>query len=696
MTISAGQSPLASRRKSNVPRPPRDPFDLKLDDDQRKALAVFLCEQIQNGLDARSSQDAEVDYWWTLYEQARTRLGRNAPWPDAADLTSYLASEKVDALHARILRALWSDPVWTVEGWGEAAARAPFVEEFHQWKVEEERLQGVLDKLALQALVEPRGLLEIAEGTEMRTVRKRITAKVETDPLTGGMVFDEKGPALQTKPDGTYQEAGPNDPGAETVMDVTDRVRTGPVYRILPYRDSVILPGHARDAQEIWGYGKRFWRTIGDLTRQAEAGRYDVDAIDRMSTVTDRETDAALKRARMDVAPQDDPSTAEKELWELLILLDLNLFFESRTLKGLPAKTYNGARWFLTTVHLPTQQLLRVQHDDLERSRFVPVILFPRSDRATEGYSFVGHKLITTIEEHTAWRNMAADRASMVAQAPIKRLTGALWDPEEQPWGPKAVIDVRDMRELEPVAVPDLTSGVFTHIEMMERTADRLSGVNDVASGQVATDSRTLGEIQMATEQSFVRMDLVVRRFQEAMEDIAQIRHAILKRMLAEQPDGITPPASMLSSLEGRGVSIDEFLPDQKVTAELLEGAFRFKPHGSVETADPNRLRADFVSGLQALGPLMQAFPALAAMFQTPQAARAMGRQFLRVFRVPNAQAFLGSPAQDLQQQLMAQLMPILQGQAAPLGGAPSGLPMGNGPTSPGAPAPGPLAPGVL
>ena len=34
---------------------------------------------------------------------------------------------------------------------------APLVEEFHQWKAEEERLQGVIDKLVLQALIEPRG-----------------------------------------------------------------------------------------------------------------------------------------------------------------------------------------------------------------------------------------------------------------------------------------------------------------------------------------------------------------------------------------------------------------------------------------------------------------------------------------------------------------------------------------------------------
>lgn len=76
---------------------------------------MHLCEQITDGINARASAELDVDYWHQLYEQARTR-GKRAPWPDAADLTSYLPSEKVDALHARILRTISSEPVCTVEG----------------------------------------------------------------------------------------------------------------------------------------------------------------------------------------------------------------------------------------------------------------------------------------------------------------------------------------------------------------------------------------------------------------------------------------------------------------------------------------------------------------------------------------------------------------------------------------------------
>ena len=653
----------------------RDPFDLPLSDDQAKSLGLFLCDELQKGLDARASLEQDVDYWHQLYEQARTRQGRNAPWPDAADLTSYLACEKVDAIQARLMDTVWVNPIWSVEGWGDAADRAPFVEEFTQWKAEEGRLQATIDKLSLISLIEPRGLVEVYEGTEMRVTRKTVMAKVKTDPLTGGMLYNEDlEPDIEYGPDGKAVPAGPQDIGAETVLDERARVRTGPVERIIPYRDSVILPGHARDKEEIWGYGKRLWRRYADIQRQATAGQYDTEAVRRMTESGDKEPDQALQRSGHTVAPSES-TTAEKELWEVLVLLDLNTYFPSVSLPKLRGADYHGARWYLVTLHVPSQQLLRAQHDDLERSRFVLVNLFPRPDRATEGFSLIGHKLGTIIDEHTAWRNMAADRGAMVAQAPIKRLVGALWDPYEQPWGPRAVIDVRDMNEVQAVDVPDYTASAMNHIQMCEQTAERVVGVNDISAGQVSSESRTLGEVQMATAASEIRMKQIIRRFQESMEEIAQIRHAILKRAVAESQDGIEPPQSMMASLEGRGVDVMSAMPDKKVTAALLEGVFRFKPRGSVETADPVRQQQNMVQMTQMLPALLQMFPMMVPMFQTPQAARAMGREFLKVFQVENTQAFLGSPAQDLMQTQALDQMGGLGGMFGGMGmGGPPGM----------------------
>jgi hypothetical protein len=639
-------------------RKSRDPFDVTLSEDARQELTLWIVDELQNAMDARASAQVECDYWHRLYEQGRTR-STNAPWANAADLTSYLATQNVDALQARLMKTINVEPMWTVEGWGAGADRAPIVEDFHQWKSEEEGLQSILDRLSLISLIEPRGLLEVREGTEMRRVRKKTWVAMDTvempDPATGLMdrvpVFDEQGAAkLRMGEDGKYVEpTDPSQPAVEVVVDSLEPVRVGPQYRILPYRDSLVLPGHARDKDEIWGYAKRFWKRIPDLQKAAKAGLYDADAVESLTTVGDREPDPALQRSGMTIANQEG-HTAEKELWEVLLLKDLD---------------GKGERWYLVTVSILQHVLLRVQHDDIDRSRFVLFNLFPRPDRVTEGFSLVGHKLITTIEEHTAVRNMRADRSSMAAQAPIKRLLGALWDPLEQPWGASAVIDVRDMRELEPVVVSDVPASVVDWARDCERIAERLVGVNDIATGQtVQSSAKTLGEVQMATEQSFVRMDLVIRRFQESMEDLAAIRHAIWKRVLAEQPEGVEPPQGILVGLEARGLS----LPGGRMTAGLLDGQFRFKPRGSVETADPRALRADFNQMLQALPVLLQVFPLLQqALTMNPQAARALLEQFVRVYRIPNRQAFLSGAAMIQQQMQQMQQAQQLQQQQAQL-----------------------------
>jgi hypothetical protein len=118
-------------------------------------------------------------------------------------------------------------------------------------------------------------------------------------------------------------------------------------------------------------------------------------------------------------------------------------------------------------------------------------------------------------------------------------------------------------------------------------------------------------------------------------------------------------------------------LPGGRMTAAMLEGQFRFKPRGSVETADPRALRADFNQMLQALPALIQASPFLQqALLMNPQAARALLEQFVRVYRIPNRQAFLSGAAMIDQQ---AQQMAMMQ-QAQQMGLLPPGPPQGGPP----------------
>lgn len=670
-----------------MPKTPRSPYDVKISAEQREELTKFLSDELDRALAVRSVTEAETAYFHLLYEQGRTRGANNSPWPDAADLTSAIGTEKVDTMQAFIMESVFSDTICTVEGWGDAATRAPFVEEFHQWQAELEGFQSAFSNAVKLSLIEPYGMLEVYEERIKRPVRKTINALLALGPDGAALIDENMKPVLQQNPDGSYIEAQPPMPAgpgmppplplpsAEVVIDSYEMVCNGPREREIPYRDCLILPNHARSKQEIWGYAKRFYRRVDELKERANQGIYNADAVNSLGDTDERASETTLSGQPIGV-PQKDDDLAELELWEITFLKALD-------------KT--GLRWWVATIHKDHPALLRLQYDDIGRPRYFPLRPYPRP-ASVEGYSLIGHKLITTIEENTAWRNMAADRGSMEVQAPLKRKLTAYWDPDEEPFGPKAVITVREMDEVQPMELPSQTRVAMEHINYSERQGERLTGVTDLSAGVTPSEDRTLGEREMQQSFGSLRTKEVVRNILEVMEDIYQVRHLMWERAIREQPDGMELPGSVLKGLETRGADVTQFLPNRKLTADMMVGPFRFKPKGSVENADKGKLRQDFAMSMQAIGQLSQMIPMIGMVMQNPQAAKAMLEQWVRLFNVQDKQAFLGSEAMMVMQpQSMMGAAPM----GATLGPVPPGAPVGQrqpvGPAGP--PPPGPMAP---
>jgi hypothetical protein len=675
----------------------RKPFEvtpkgISLDD-----LAVEWCRDLDEALAARTASDIEVTYFHALYEQGRTRTASTAPWADAADLTSFLGTQYVDALRARMVKTVMGvEPVYTVEGWGPAEKNAPFVEEFHQWQLEAEGFQNAFSRAVHLALIEPIGWLETYEDTIKRPVRKRIHAKLRLAPDGTALVGEDLQPLLEMGPDGTYVQAQGEEPSAEVDIDSYECIARGPRHRTVAWRDLVTMPGHAKEKADIWGYAKRFYRRADELKERVQQGLYDKAAVEALSQNDEHASDTTLAGQPLGITAKAT-ERAEKELWELLILKDLG----------------EGLRWYVATLHKDTQRLLRLQYDDIGRPRYFPLVPFPRPN-AIEGYSFIGHKLITVIEEHTAWRNASGDRRSLELQAPIKRKQGALWDPDEQPFGAKQVIDVREMDEVQAMDLPPASRVAGEEIDRVERNAERLAGITDVAAGVTSSEKRTLGEVNTTIEQSFVRMDEAIKNIQETLEEVAQVRHLMWKRALAELGDeGMPAPPSVTQALALRGTlqpgpsqpsgygggdyapqatlglevrapEVSGQLPNVRFTASMLEGVYRFKPRGSVETADRGKLRVDFNQMMQALGNYAAVNPYVRALLNTPQATKAILEQIVRLYHFQDKQSLIGSEVQAAAQRQLQQMM----APPMPPGGGPVG-PGGAG-SLPGAP---PMAP---
>jgi hypothetical protein len=586
-------------------------------------------------------------------------------------------------MRARFCKTIFVEPVWVVDGWGSAAPRASLVEEFHQWKQEEERLQGWLQRTLQLALIEGTGVLECSERADMIKQRKVRQLQPELHPgeQPGDpdmVVADDRGvvaPALDDQ--GAYMAAAaPETTGAITTpVDEFVPVRRGPSYRNVSLRDFLILPAHAQDDSEVWCYAKRFWRRLKELQSRATSGLYDKDAVEALAATSDRtrtELPQSVQAAGIDVAAQSTPTTIEKELWELHVLLDLD--------------NDGSEEWYIITLSSIHRQILRVQLDDLGLPRY---LLFRPAPNPLNVYgdSHVD-KLASIGEEHMGTRNAIADRSNLVNNAPIKRLRNSGWDMDEEPWGVGAVITVQDMNDVQPVALPDVPGSMAGREQAVIDAAERLSGLNDVTLGSAPQESRTLGEVQMVTEQSFVRIEEQVRNIQETMEDLFKIRHELWRRAADEAP--LEPSERFMQQLQFRQID----LKDGGIDGQALAGTFHGKPHGSVESADKSKQRSNYNGFMQVMGGFAQMNPSLQQVFSSPDVIVPLFEQALSLYDSPNKGQLMRALRQWQVQLAQQAMMPP---PPPPQPGAPAGAPVGAGapppPGGPGAPPPGPPPP---
>lgn len=652
------------------------------------ALASWLAQEIESALSGRSGIEQEIKYAWKLYQQDRTRSA--PPWPNAADLTSPIARESVDAFAARLMQTIFVEPMYTVEGWGDAATRAPFVEEFHQRMVEEERLQGFLDEVTTRALVEGVGILRVSEGQETRRERKQLRAQWQTTPDGSPLIGEDNQPVIVKDGIGNPVEAtDPNLPSVEGEFDVVEPVRIGPAYDVVPYLHQVLLPSHARTRTQVWGEGFRFYRRVPELTGLAKKGIYSTEAVEFLGEQDEKSSSLNDHPNEQKVVVDQRGPTAQKELWEVAFLADLD---------------GDGERWWLATLSVERRKLLRLKTNDrtTRTFRFIP---YPKPGSPDRGYSLITDVGRTVIEQDTAVRNMWADGCAMALARPILKRSGALWDEYEQPFGPMSVVTVRDKDEVSQLQMADVPRSIEAWHGFIRQDADRLFGQNDTSLGVDSGENNTLGEERLRAGYVEIRMDLLMKRMKEPLEELWHARHAIWKRTLASHESMTAPMQRALAGMsqkatqsvfgtQHQGVDFTS-INDGRTVAAMLEGAFWGKPRGSVETADPMRQMQGWLGFMKFLPALMQLNPSLAVIARTPEASKSMLEQSLRVFKVPDKQAWLGPEAQAAldafhQQQAMMQdprmqmLMSLAGGQQVP------GQPGQDGPPQQGPPQGGP------
>jgi hypothetical protein len=642
-----------------------DPYRVKLSPEDEQTFVQWLINEIQAADNARakSTQDhGRIDYWHELYEQTPQDL--SAAWPDAANLSSWLPVEKVDALRARLTQVVFGpSPICTVDGYGESQERCGKLEAFHEWKAKDEKLRTWFSRAIHTSLIEGNGILECSERRLVRKFQAQTRVHAVTDDF-GALQLDEHGrPTPKRGDDGQLEVC--DEPGCEKpslTVHYSDQaaVCDGPQYRVLSMKDFLFLPGHARDTSEVWGFAKRVFLRLPELEQRQRAGFY--RNVDQIGTDGDRDQREEDTRQGRTIAPQQGP-TAEKELWEVHLFYDID--------------DDGVEEWLIATVSVRFGVCLRLEHDSLRQVRFISLTPFPRAD-SVYGYSFVGDKIAGVAEEHAALRNQIADRGALATNAPIKRLKDGYWNPDDQPWGPNAVIEVARMDEIQQQQVADVPQSTVFQKRDCEEAAERISGLNDQSViGAGSPTQITATQVQQEAHASFVRIDEPVHHLQEAMAELYQLRNEIWRRSLLAQDSGVAPTSSVLRGLQTIGLTMPTEGPF-KFTHEDLTGHFSFVPKGSVETADKYRMREDFnLFFAQTLPAIAKVFPQLLQQIQTnPKVGEMILQKAFHLYGMSDLQSVFSSGGPP---------MPMTAPGMPGMPGMPPGMPSPQPPAGPGA-----------
>lgn len=605
---------------------------VKLSPEREGEVVSFLQDLLTRARSSRSQYVTDggyIDTWHALYEQ-QVRDESERPFEGAADLTTYIVTEKVDALAARLVQVIFhADPVCAAESWGRLEPnRQARVEAFHQWQADEEKVKLWVAKAVKMSLIEGTGVLAVDERPVLQKIKRTARVLLQQDEHGAPLLDEQLNPQPEMDADGRYVEdtGAPehqNLPKADAIITEEKPVGSGPQYRIISLKDFFILPSHAKDVQDVFGFVERFWVRAQDLKAMVRAGEYDAKAVEKISPESsERETTSAELRQHI-TAETDNGDTAEKELYRFHLNYDIDG-------DGKP-------EWCICTFSERHGVLLRAKFDTLNQSRYVLFQPMPNPESAY-GFSFVGHKLWTVADEHTAVRNMIADRSALATNMPIKRLSTSLWDPDDEPFGIGSVMTVRDMNDVQPFVVNDVPQSAQFMLSHVEGAAERLSGTNDASGvGVLSDERRTATEVQTAAQASYVRVSESMDYLRESIAQLWDLRHELWKRALRDRLNGIEAPSWVMRDLETRGVEVPTDGPLAFTSADL-EGRWRFIPKGSVETADEGAQRRDFAEFLsQALPAMMKVFPPLQALGQNPATAKPFMERALKLYRVPDA-----------------------------------------------------------
>ncbi len=291
------------------------------------------------------------------------------------------------------------------------------------------------------------------------------------------------------------------DGNARLRLGLEDRVvKDGVDLAMVPFERLVLFPATAEVREDLWGIGERLMLRGMDLQRGAEQGVYLKDAVKRLlERKSDGFSDAAqdrFDRSGLDdggtATAQDDAKYQEYDCIEVCLLDDLN--------------KDDALEWYIVTVHLESETLLRCQLSPYEHGR--PYYhLFPYVEDTLMGLSIA--ELTAVLQDQgNACQQQFTDLVEMLVAAGgsffYDKTSG--FNPNRFTLAPGTQIPVDNINGILPFPlaqnIPTALQHLLAMMELLNTQNEKLTASSNVALGRETEGQKTLGEVQAVVNQA--------------------------------------------------------------------------------------------------------------------------------------------------------------------------------------------------
>ena len=488
---------------------------------------------------------ASLPRWLRAY-QGRVE-GKDTPWPDASNLHVPVTGTGVDALHPRLMTAIWRpDPLVGFRPMEPAdREKALQWERFLDWAVREEiNLFPILDRALLSLLIYGVAILKTTWELRTRNIRDAHHFPLET-PLAEAVAkvlhtdlarIEAVSRVTEQRVDVLLKDAAKEagaleldiEMGLSSLILFTEReevVRDRPVVRLLDVEDVVVNSDCPFDLQDADHLFHRYWLTREQIQAQIRLGVFSatkaeeaiLDSLDEEpKTAGDDETTGDLRRTRetitgaLETDREGDPEAIE--------LIDAYLPHDIND-DGLDEDCL-----VTVVVKRPDLILRRVRREAIYRHGMLPFTLFGLFPVGNSIWHLGLPQMVDGLQtEFNVIHNQMVD-AGQLSNLNYGWYVPGLGLPKERiPIEPGYLIPVDNINAVKMADPARWTPWGERQLENLWAMFERRTKISDLTIGRISESqgaSRTATGVQQLTTQQSAGFDILIRRVQESWRQL--------------------------------------------------------------------------------------------------------------------------------------------------------------------------------